>query len=346
MGKSTLFNAMLKKQQALVANYPFATIEPNVGIVPVPDFRLHKLAEMVAMSRSHTSVEPFVHGKEREPIKTFPDIGREELKQTKLPPIVPATVKFVDIAGLVKGANEGQGLGNKFLAHIREVDVIVHVVRAFTDPEVVGRVDPSDDLMIVKTELGLADLEMQERHGQKKGGEDEILPFIAKKPAVVAVNVAESDLRQGVELLRQKYANLLGLAVDEVVIICAKMEAELAVLGEVEQREYLASLGVMESGLEQLIKKAYQKLNLISFLTAGEIECRAWTIRRGTIAQLACGVIHTDFMKKFIKAEVVDWQELVKAGGWKRAREAGLTRMEGRDYQLEDGEVVEFKIGG
>ncbi|OGM29643.1 hypothetical protein A2630_04945 [Candidatus Woesebacteria bacterium RIFCSPHIGHO2_01_FULL_44_10] len=297
VGKSTLFNALVKRQQAYVANFPFATIEPNVGVVPVPDERLEKLAEIYRA------------------------------------PIVPATVTFVDIAGLIAGAHKGEGLGNKFLAHIREVDVICHVVRAFRDPDIIkqGVVDQKSDFETVKTELGLADLEHPNA------------PPLAQKPILVALNVDEEDLKK--TELETEYGELLGVDPDQVVVICAKTESELASLSEADQKEYLADLGVSQSGLEKLIQKAYKTLNLISFLTAGEKEVRAWTLKRGETALTAAGVIHTDFMQHFIKADVCDYADFVALGGWKMARDKGKVRSEGRDYVVRDGDVIEFKVG-
>jgi ribosome-binding ATPase len=306
VGKSTLFNALLKKQQALVANYPFATIEPNVGIVPVPDRRLLKLAE----------------------------IEKTEYKMGNLPPIKPATVEFLDIAGLVKGANEGAGLGNKFLSHIREVSVIAHVVRAFEDTNVIreGSSTPIDDYKVIRTELELADLE--------KGGE------IAKKPEIIVLNVTEDEYNpNSINKITQQYSNILSVHESKVIVISAKIEAELAGLTEEEQVEYLKGMGMDKSGLERLIQKAYEELGLISFLTAGEKEVRAWTIKRGQTALEAAGEIHTDFMKKFIKAEVVAYKDYVHNNGWKGSRDSGKTRLEGRDYIVKDGDIVEFKIG-
>ena len=311
VGKSTLFNALLKKQQALVANYPFATIKPNIGMVPVPEPRLPGLADIVA---SNAELHGTVHG--------------------TTPPIKPATVEFVDIAGLVKGASEGAGLGNKFLSHIREVSVIAHVVRAFEDPNVVreGSVTPIDDYKVVRTELELADLE--------KGGE------ISKKPEIIVLNVSEEDYKSDkLNPIVNQYTSILGVDKEKIVIISAKIEAELASLSEEEQKEYLKDLGLEFSGLERLIQKAYEELGLISFLTAGEKEVRAWTIRLGSNAVEASGEIHTDFMKKFIKAEVVGFDDFVEFGGWKGSREHGKAMLEGRDYIVRDGDVVEFKIG-
>ncbi|MBI2338700.1 redox-regulated ATPase YchF [Candidatus Daviesbacteria bacterium] len=324
VGKSTLFNALLKKQAAFVANYPFATIEPNVGIVPVPDERLEKLADITA----------------NEILKQVQDDNK------KRPPIKPATVKFVDIAGLIAGAHEGEGLGNKFLSHIREVDAICHVVRAFSDTDVIrkGSIDPKNDFETVKTELDLADLEMVEKHKDKKGSVDPNLPLFSKKPVLVVLNTDEKDLVQS-EAISQKYARELGVSEDQVVVISAKTEAELAELSEEDQKKYLEALGVRHSGLERLVQKAFRTLGLITFLTAGEKEVRAWTIRLGSTSLAASGTIHTDFIKKFIKAEVISFEDFVKYKGWKKARELGKARLEGRDYIMQDGDVVEFKIG-
>lgn len=311
VGKSTLFNALLSKQQAFAANYPFATIEPNVGIVPVPDERLACLAPIV--------------------------------NTTKL---VPATVTFLDIAGLVKGASTGEGLGNKFLSHIRETSVILHVIRAFTDYNIIkqGVVEPKSDFETIKTELGLADLEMQEKREKKKGTVEMELSLFADKPYLVAVNVDEGELAKTSEL-EIKYSQILGVDQSQVVIVSAKTEAELCDLSESEQREFLSDLGVSQSGLERLIKKAYAALGLISFLTAGELEVRAWTIPVGTLAPEAAGVIHTDFVKHFISARICSYQDFVELGGWKSAAEQGRVRTEGKSYVMQEGDVVEFMIG-
>lgn len=320
VGKSTLFNALLKRQQAYVANFPFATIEPNVGVVPVPDKRLTRLARVV---------------KESEGMSSFP-------------PEVPATVEFVDIAGLIAGAHKGEGLGNKFLSHIREVDAICHVVRVFSDPDIIkeGSVDPVSDFEIVKTELELADFEMTEKHKTKKKGKekDENLPLLSKKPILVVLNVSEEDLKDAVKI-EIEYAKKLGLHTDQVIAISAKIESELSDLTESDQKSYMDDLGIKESGLERLTKKAFETLGLITFLTAGIKEVRAWTIPNGIDARNAAGVIHTDFIKKFIKADVVDFKDFVELGGWKNCREKGKVRSEGRDYLTKDGDVVEFKIG-
>ncbi len=338
VGKSTLFNALLKKQQALVANYPFATIEPNVGIVPVPDRRLEFLAETTASQNSKSEILNS---------KQIQNPNFQFQNKDKWPPIVPATVEFLDIAGLIAGAHKGEGLGNKFLSHIREVDAIVHVVRAFTDSNVIkeGSVDPKSDFETVKLELDLADIEMVQKHEKKKNAQVEELPLLAKKPFLVAVNVDEGELGMKNEELRMKYATDLGVDAEDVVIICAKVEAELAELSEDDRKDYLKELGILESGLERMIKAAYHKLGLMTFLTAGEKEARAWTIKRNTKAPQAAGVIHTDFEKKFIKADVVSFEDFVGMGGWKNCREKGKVRSEGRDYVMKEGDVVEFKIG-
>lgn len=333
VGKSTLFNALLRKQQAAAANYPFTTIEPNVGVVPVPDDRIGKLAAVV-----HTET------------------------------LIPATVKFVDIAGLVKGAAQGEGLGNKFLSHIREVDAIVHLVRDFTDPDIVKTGEtPEKDIEIINAELILADLETVEKmHSDAerdfkaakdmqsqtrfdgltrvKSGLEQgklaqevqltdpekealgVLPVLTIKPQLITYNVDEDKL--GGEGMR----------------ISAKLEAELAELSPKEAKEYLAQLGVKESGLEKLIRTAYETLGLISYFTAGEKEVRAWTIKAGTKAPQAAGVIHTDFEKGFIKADVAAWEKLVEAGGWTGAKTRGWVRLEGKDYIFQDGDVAIFRF--
>ena len=362
VGKSTLFNALLKKQQALVANYPFATIEPNIGVVPVPDERLTRLAQI---TRDETN--PPSHK------------ASEGQRMLQLPPIKPATVNFVDIAGLVKGASEGAGLGNKFLANIREASIICHVVRAFTDENVLreGSSDPENDYAGIETELLLADLESAKNHeariknlGEKKlmgkvvdelnigtpvrnikfsKEEQEIIKqmfYLTSKAEIIVLNINEDEYNlDHIVKITERYSNLLQIPKNRFVVICAKIEAELAGLSEEEQKEYLRDLGFQKSGLERLIQKAYEELGLISFLTTGEKETRAWTIRKGSTAVEASGEIHTDFMKKFIKAEVVLFADFVQYGGWKRAREHGKSLLEGRDYIINDGDVIEFKIG-
>lgn len=354
VGKSTLFNALLKKQAAYAANFPFATIEPNVGVVPVPDERLSKLAKVV---------------------KTATNMDNP-------PPEVPATIEFNDIAGLIAGAHKGEGLGNKFLAHIRQADAILHVVRAFTNPDIVkeGSVDPASDLEIIETELMMADLatlENQEKRLKRPDTETKFKSAVAKaveniqkgtpvrniqfddqerehikalfllsdKPILVALNVDEASLKDS-DKTEKAFAQKTGIKIESIIAVSAKIEAELASLSAREQKEYLKDLGVETSGLERIIKKAFATLDLMTFLTAGQVEVRAWTIKKGTSARDASGVIHTDFRDKFIKADVTSFANFVKAGGWQAARENGLVRQEGRDYIMQEGDVVEFKIGG
>jgi GTP-binding protein YchF len=354
VGKSTLFNALLKKQQAHVASFPFTTIEPNVGIVPVPDPRIEKLAQVVKESK--------------------------EMKEA--PPIVPATVKFVDIAGLVAGAHKGEGLGNQFLAHIREATVICHVLRFFEDPNISKEgTNPDSDLETVETELKLADLATLEKQEEPKGSVDkdertrwevvkkfrqalesgtpargvdldeeeqkvsQTLSLLTAKPILVVLNIAEEDLRRAGDI-EKEYAQKLGLKQNQVVAISAKLENELAQLPEEEQERYLAEYAIKNPSLERLIKKAYATLDLISFLTTtGGKEVRAWTLPRGKNALKAAGTIHTDFEKNFIKADVIPWEEFVSAGGWESAREKGKVRTEGKNYIVQDGDVIEFKTG-
>jgi GTP-binding protein YchF len=346
VGKSTLFNALLKRQQAYVANFPFATIEPNIGVVPVPDNRLEKLSEIYKS------------------------------------PIVPATVEFVDIAGLIAGAHKGEGLGNKFLSHIRETDAICHVVRNFSDSEIVkqGVTDPKTDFEVVETELKLADLQTLEKQKdpgktpdkeeQKRweivvklkdalskgiparevelGDEDKKilkqLSLLTSKPILVVLNVGEEDLKDAMKL-EIEYAKKFNLHTSQVIAISAKIESELSDLNIADQKAYMEDLGVKESGLERLAKKAFETLGLITFLTAGEKEVRAWTVKKDSAAQDAAGVIHTDFIKNFIKADVCDFKDFVEFGGWKNCRELGKVRSEGKDYIVKDGDVIEFKIG-
>jgi GTP-binding protein YchF len=340
VGKSTLFIALTRKQVD-ASNYPFATIEPNVGVVPVPDPRLDALAEIVHPAR-----------------------------------IMPATVEFVDIAGLVKGASEGEGLGNQFLANIRDTDAIVEVVRYFTDPNVVhvsGAVDPLLDVGTIRTELVLADLGTMDRtlaRLEKESKRDATL--VAKLALARRVNdwleqghralrmdmsAAERALLADLHLLTMKpmlyIANVdegdvaKGLPeIDGVrpVPICAKLEAELADLEPTEAAAYLAELGLAEPGLDALIRRAYDLLGLMSFFTAGEKEVRAWTVHRGARAPEAAGVIHTDFEKGFIKAETISYEDFAALGGEKGAREAGRLRVEGRDYVVQDGDVMHFRF--
>lgn len=311
VGKSTLFNALLKKQAALAANYPFATIEPNIGVVPVPDDRLQKLADVV--------------------------------KTTK---IVPATIKFVDIAGLVKGASLGEGLGNKFLSHIREVDAIAYVLRDFSDENIIraGSDNPQSDLEVLETELILADLQTVEK--SKEPLAKKIAEHLQTGKPVRELEFSDDDkiiVKQMNLLTNKPVIKILNVDEDKIVsrpgfvVVSAQLESELG--------DEVKDLGVAETGLEKLIAAAYDVLGLQSFLTAGELEARAWTIKKGTKAPQASAVIHADFEKHFIKADCLNWQEFVEAGGWSKARELGKVRSEGRDYVMQEGDVVEFKIG-
>jgi len=347
VGKSTLFNA-LTRNEVLAANYPFATIEPNVGVVNVPDERLDRLAALYDSAR-----------------------------------IVPATVTFVDIAGIVSGASEGEGLGNKFLAAIRETDAICQVVRAFSDPDVVhvtGRVDVVDDIETVNTELVLADLQTVDNRLARLAKEARTRPelgpvlaatttargildsgrtiaaaaaagdvdpaplrdlqLLSAKPFIYVFNVDEAEL--GDEGRRQELAALVAPA--ESVVVCAQIEAELAALEPADAAELLAGYGQHESGLVQLVHVGFRTLGLQTFLTAGPKEARAWTIRAGATAPEAAGVIHSDFQRGFVKAEVVSFDELVQAGSVPAARAAGRARIEGKDYAMRDGDVVEFRF--
>ena len=378
VGKSTLFNALLKKQQALAANYPFATIEPNVGIVPVPDARLETLAKITAREIATSPATPRNDGSG--------DDGSKD-DNLKLPPIKPALVEFVDIAGLVKGASEGEGLGNKFLSHIREVKVIAHVVRVFEDEDVVreGSVTPLDDYKTIEMELILADLQTISKIKEQKSkvqlknqkeleerlfealdsgkparslsfSEEEEkfvsqLGLLTAKPEIIVLNVSEDNYREDKfeEIIKGYSEKIASSQVPRndtgMIVVSAKIESELAELGDADAKEYLKELGVEKSGLERLIQKAYQELGLISFLTCGEKEVRAWTIKRGETAVEAAGTIHNDFMAKFIKAEVVGFEDFVKSGGWKGSREKGKAGLHGKEYIMQDGDTVEFKIG-
>jgi len=347
VGKSTLFNA-LTKNDVLAANYPFATIEPNVGVVAVPDPRLAILAE--------------IFGSERQ---------------------LPAVVNFVDIAGIVKGASEGEGLGNQFLASIRESDAICEVVRAFEDDDVIhvdGRVDPSSDVATIETELILADLQTVEKavtrleRDAKRGGDAAVrlvevqkareilnsgrvvstaspkeldrtaladLHLLTDKPFIYVFNVDEDTLSN--EARRNE---LIGsVAPAPAIVLCAKLEAELSTLSDEEAAELLSSFGQEESGLAQLSRVGFDTLGLQTYLTAGPKEARAWTIHKGDTAPVAAGVIHTDFQKHFIKAEVVAFADLVETGSVVNARAVGKARIEGKEYVMQDGDVVEFRIG-
>ena len=353
VGKSTLFNALTAQEAALAANYPFATIEPNVGVVAVPDERLPVLEKM-----------------------------------NKAQKVVPATVEFVDIAGLVRGASKGEGLGNQFLANIRETHAVIQVVRCFEDENIVhveGSVDPVRDIETIQIELALADLGSAEKRrdkamrGAKSGDKDakreiEILDkiqpvleegrparaadltdderaivknwfFISTKPTIYAANVDEEslanpDANPHVQAVK-KHAETEKA---DVVVICAKLEADLVALDEAERAEYLAGHGVTSSGVDQLIKAAYHMLGLMSFLTAGEKEVRAWTIPIGTKAPQAAGEIHTDIERGFIRAEIVSYDALVQAGSMNAAKEKGVVRLEGKEYVMQEGDIVNFRF--
>ena len=315
VGKSTLFNA-LTNAGALAANYPFATIEPNVGIVPVPDERLDVLAKMYETDKK-----------------------------------VPATVEFVDIAGLVAGASKGEGLGNKFLAHIRECQAICHVVRAFKSGDIV-RADakPEDDILkqakddidIINLELQLADEETKEKIAakRKKDPSDEHVPYLTEKPVIYMFNVDEDGLTD--KNLQESLHNLI--IPHEAIFVNAKLEEEMAGMSLSERKEFLESYGVENDALGELIKAAYKTLGLQSFLTAGKKECRAWTIRSGATAPEAAGTIHTDFERGFIAASVCSFDDLKRLGSEKAVKEAGLLRTEGKTYVMQDGDVVEFRF--
>ena len=315
VGKSTLFNA-LTNANALAANYPFATIEPNKGIVPVPDERLDTLAKMYETEK-----------------------------------VVPATVEFVDIAGLVQGASKGEGLGNKFLAHIRECQAICHVVRAFKNSDIV-RADEKpednilkqakDDIDIINLELELADEETKAKieSKRKKDPGDEFIPFLTDKPVIYMFNVDESGLQDSE--LQKALHNLI--IPHKSIFVNAKLEEEMSDMTREERKEFLKSYGVERDALEELIKAAYDTLGLQSFLTAGKKECRAWTIKKGSSAPEAAGAIHTDFQKGFIAAQICNFDDLKKYGSEQAVKAAGKLRTEGKTYIMQDGDVVEFKF--
>ncbi|MBQ3474073.1 YchF family ATPase [Candidatus Saccharibacteria bacterium] len=315
VGKSTLFNA-LTNAGALAANYPFATIEPNVGIVPVPDERLDILAKMYETDK-----------------------------------VVPATVEFVDIAGLVQGASKGEGLGNKFLAHIRECQAICHVVRAFKNDDIV-RADnkPEDDILkqakddidIINLELQLADDETKQKveAKRKKDPADENIPYLTDKPVIYMFNVDENGLTD--EKLQAQLKELVKPA--EAIFVNAKLEEEMSDMNRTERKEFLESYDVKEDALGELIKAAYKTLGLQSFLTAGKKECRAWTIKKGATAPEAAGTIHTDFERGFIAAQICNYNDLKELGSEQAVKAAGKLRTEGKTYVMQDGDVVEFKF--
>ncbi len=348
VGKSTLFNA-ITKNQVEAANYPFATIEPNVGTVTVPDERIEKLA-----------------------------VVSQSVKK------LPTTIEFVDIAGLVKDAHKGEGLGNKFLANIREVDAIAHIVRAFEDGDIIhvsGRVDPMDDIEVINAELVLADLETTEKRlsavskkaksGDKQSIKEAVayeklqkalsegklantvspadadeakiihdLQLITSKPFVYVLNISESQIQDREKILQDVMAK--KPEIKEAVAISVKIEQELSELDETEKKELLETYGLKQSGLDDLVQKSYEALNLITYLTSGPTETRAWTITRGTKAPQAAGVIHTDFENGFIKAEVINWQDFVQFNGEAGCREHGKLKLEGKDYVVQDGDVMHF----
>ncbi len=392
VGKSTLFNSLLKKRVALSANYPFATIEPNTGIVAVPDARLERLAVLTAIEVGMIPKDLVENPPHPGPLLKGEGISEEVKKY--LPPIINATVEFVDIAGLVKGASEGAGLGNKFLSHIREVDAIIHVLRDFEDSNIVreGSVDALSDRETIETELALADMQVLEKLiaaqdkaarttgadpiekqkleilnsisttlsegkmlGKYEVGDErlkvwfETLPLLTTKPVLYVHNVSEDDYAERLNSHPSPLPSPSGEGIDSLsdnsMVISAKIEEELVELSEEEKKEYLAELGIKEPGLERLIKKAYSLLGLASFLTAGKKEVRAWTFKVGTRAPEAAGVIHTDFIKKFIRAQVVSYDQLIEAGSMAAAKSKGWVRTEGKEYVMKDGDVVEFLIG-
>jgi ribosome-binding ATPase len=352
VGKSTMFNALVANAKAEAANFPFCTIEPNVGVVSVPDNRLEVLSKL---SSSHK--------------------------------LVPTRIEFVDIAGLVEGASKGEGLGNQFLANIREVDAIVHMVRCFDDDDIIhvaGSVDPVRDIEIINLELILADLAQVEKRiaRQRKSAkndknaqaevellekigevlndgqsvrsmdltEDDLLiikplGLLSNKPIIYATNVSEDDLASGnqwVESVREFVKDEAA----KVVVVSAQVESELVELSAEETKDFLEALGVEEGGLKSLIRATYDLLGLRTYLTTGEQETRAWTITAGMKAPQAAAVIHTDFEKKFIKAETISYEDLIATGSKNAAREKGLLRLEGKDYVVQEGDVIEFRIGG
>ena len=352
VGKSTLFNAITKKN-ILAANYPFATIDPNVGIVTVPDKRMEVLENMYMPERT-----------------------------------VPTTYEFTDIAGLVKGASNGEGLGNKFLSHIREVDAVVEVVRCFEDKNIIhvdGSVDPIRDIEVINVELVMSDLEIIDNRINRIGkkaemtkdkqelleiatlkkikssleqnipvrklelGEDEMaviksFNLITAKPIIYVSNVSEDDIMNGGNDYYKKVCEYAKEENSEVVLICAKIESELALLNDDDKQAFLEDLGIAESGLDQLIKKTYSLLGLATFFTVGVDEVRAWTFKKGMKAPECAGIIHTDFQRGFIKAEVMSYEDLIKYGSEKEVKENGKMRLEGKDYIMQDGDICYFRF--
>ena len=352
VGKSSLFNA-ITSAGAESANYPFCTIEPNIGVVDVPDERLEVLGKMYSTQK-----------------------------------ITPASIEFVDIAGLVAGASHGEGLGNKFLSHIREVDAIVHVVRCFDNDKIIhvsGTIDPARDIETIETELALADLEQVDKYLEKNsklvkttgdksllgavnmlsrvkevlenGGQARSLSFtdeekkilknfalLTFKPVIYVANIGENDLARETNIYVESVKKIAEKENAKVIVLCTKIEEELASLDKDERDLFKEELGIKSSGLEKLVSASYDLLGLMSYLTAGEKEVRAWTIQKGTKAPEAAGKIHTDFEKGFIKAEIVSYNDLVDAGSFLKAKERGKVRMEGKDYVMQDGDVVLFRF--
>lgn len=351
VGKSTLFNA-ITEAGAESANYPFCTIEPNIGVVDVPDHRLDVLAKMYNTQK-----------------------------------VTPASIEFMDIAGLVAGASHGEGLGNKFLSHIREVDAIVHVVRCFVNDKIIhvsGSIDPIRDIEIINLELVLADLEQVTKKYEKdskliRTGDKSLIESVAllekvkswleaekpvrtltltddekellksfslltAKPVIYVANISEDDIESGENDMSRAVAEYAHAEHSGVISLCARIEEELISLPKEERDDFKAELGIKESGLEKLVKASYDLLGLMSYLTAGEKEVRAWTIKKGTKAPQAAGKIHTDFEKGFIKAEIVSYDDLVEAGSFLKAKEKGKVRMEGKEYVMQDGDVVLFRF--
>ncbi len=352
VGKSSLFNA-ITSAGAESANYPFCTIEPNVGVVDVPDERLEVLGKMYNTQK-----------------------------------ITPASIEFVDIAGLVAGASHGEGLGNKFLSHIREVDAIVHVVRCFENDKIIhvsGSIDPKRDIETIETELALADLEQVDKFLEKnsklvkttgdksllvtvnmlarikecleKGGQARNLTYseeeekllknfalLTNKPVIYVANIGEDDLARETNKYVEEVKEIAEKENEKVIVLCTKIEEELAGLDREERDMFKEELGIKSSGLEKLVKASYDLLGLMSYLTAGEKEVRAWTIKKGTKAPEAAGKIHSDFEKGFIKAEIVSYNDLVEAGSFLKAKEKGKVRIEGKEYVMQDGDVVLFRF--
>ncbi len=331
VGKSTLFNALVKQRQATASNFAFCTIDPNVGIVNVPDERLQLLYDIIVSNMQQVT-------------------SNKDDKRKGLPKIIPATVEFIDIAGLVKEAHKGEGLGNKFLSHIRETDAICMVLRCFEDENIMhvaGKINPKEDFETIITELELADLSTKEKIEKKakKGGVDEsTIKYLSKKPLIFAANVAEKDANNSPEEIIKKYNLDFIDDPKKLIVISARVEQDLIDLDENEQKEYLESLGLEKSGLDRLIQVAYHTLNLQSYLTAGPKEVRAWTIPIGATAPKAAAAIHTDFERGFIKAEVISFNDYIKYNGEAGAKDAGKLRQEGKDYIVKDGDIIEFKF--